>query len=789
MRFQHPLPMLNQFLPSSTSRASRVWLLVLVMVLSLALGTWTSAADPIYRQRPYDELTLDENSGGAKIKVLPLTLPGRKMPDSPDPTAEIEVELLLRPGEKYKVSWASIAGIRFFEQLVLAEAEQLVQAKKFDEAYPSFQFLELKFPKTPGLKEALEGALYANIGADFKAARYDQALALLVELDRRNPERSGLATAYERVVVKLVEARIAAENYRGARGLLRNLAKRFPNLQATTVAQFETQLQTKATALRDEAQAALTAGKFREANRASRGMLDVWPALEGGQQLAGEIHQKYPTVLVGVTSAWTNAGNLHSGEWATLRTGRLLSRDLFEPAPAGAEGSDIPRFPFGKFSRGDGGRSILLEFRPGIRVGNSARDFTGQDVARTLLALADPNNLAFDPVWGEVFEGIEVQNRYNLQVSFRTGNLRPEAWLQQMLGLSHQPAGVKTGILPGPYQLDTQTPEQAVFIRQEQYFAAQPTQPGEIIERTYADSASALRALRRGEIHLIDRVSPWDLKSLAAGQDLVVQPYAQPTIHFLVPNPRRPLTASRAMRRAILHGIDREGILRRGLLVGQDLPGCEVISGPFPRALESTDRFGYAFNPQVPVRPYEPGVGLALTALALQEASSEVEKRGGTPLTAPPTLTLAHPADPVARVACESIARQLQLIGLQVRLREQTLGIATSEDYDLLYMEVAVREPVVDVWRLLGPHGITHDASPAMLLALRSLEAAENMQQAATRLQAIHQLAASELPVIPLWQMVDHCVSHKSLQGLGARPASLYQDVENWQVELRIPTE
>ena len=76
-----------------------------------------------------------------------------------------------------------------------------------------------------------------------------------------------------------------------------------------------------------------------------------------------------------------------------------------------------------------------------------------------------------------------------------------------------------------------------------------------------------------------------------------------------------------------------------------------------------------------------------------------------------------------------------------------------------------------------------------MLASLRSLEQAKDAADAMTRLRTVHRVAAAELPVIPLWQMVNHFAYHKSVKGVPQRPLVLYQDIERWQVELRVPTE
>lgn len=143
----------------------------------------------------------------------------------------------------------------------------------------------------------------------------------------------------------------------------------------------------------------------------------------------------------------------------------------------------------------------------------------------------------------------------------------------------------------------------------------------------------------------------------------------------------------------------------------------------------------------------------------------------------------------MARIACESIARQLELVGLQVKLQEVQPGQSAGDGYDLLYTELVMQEPIVDAWRLLGPGGTTGQCSAAMLLALRSLEQAKDIKQAELRLEQVHRVAAAELPVLPLWQIVNHFAYHKSVKGVPQRPFHLYQGIEQWQVELRVPSE
>ena len=753
----------------------RQLLLAFAAILLIAFSRSAIVAqnsDPIYLRSPFDEITLDENNNNAVLKVQPLKLPGRKVPAPADRKGDLEIELVDQAGQQFAVAWGAVVKVRLFEELVLAEANERVQEGRFDEAYAYFRFLESKTPPVAGLKDAIEGCLWTQIGVSFKAGRQDEAMALLAELSNRNPQRTGLAKAYERVSIELAKSRIADENYRAARKLLARLAERYPETKETSVAEFETMLKAKAAALLTQSKADLAAGKLREAHEAATKMLEVWPTIDEGKQLAAEVHQKFPLLSVGVISPLAAAPTKPGDDWAAVRVGPLLGRSLTESAEGGNPGAYAS--PFGELSRPKGkANQVALKLKEGLKWQEPPRNLSSQDVIRALFAAATPNTPEYDEPFAKVLAGVEVGTEGEVNVEFRHAQLRGEAWLQRPL----------PGC--GPYKIATTSPQLVSYLRQATQFGGEATsgvQPSEIIERTYLDSAAAIQALRRGEINMVDRISPWDLPRISSGEEFIVEPYALPRVSVLVPNPHRPLLANRTLRRAILFAIDRESILRHGLLTEQTIAGCEVVSGPFPKPTSKEDPRGAGYNAEVEVRPYDPAVASVLVAVALQEASA-------TSASPAPSITLAFPADPMARIACESIARQLQLAGLQVKLQEVPSGQTAGDGYDLLYQELVMQEPLVDAWRLLGPGGITGQCSAAMLLALRSLEGAKDVKQATLRLEEVHRVAAAELPVIPLWQLVNHFAYHKSVKGVPQRPNYLYQGIQQWQVELRVPSE
>jgi len=128
---------------------------------------------------------------------------------------------------------------------------------------------------------------------------------------------------------KLVEGYVAADNYWTARQMLRNLAELVPD--HPVVAKWEGQFQQEAAALLAEGREAEQAGRLRDAHRAGRRLMHIWPDLPEGKQFIDSIQSQYPRVVVGVTLPAADAGEpgqLH--DWAARRRSRLLCRTLTE---------------------------------------------------------------------------------------------------------------------------------------------------------------------------------------------------------------------------------------------------------------------------------------------------------------------------------------------------------------------------------------------------------------------------------------------------------------------------
>jgi hypothetical protein len=126
------------------------------------------------------------------------------------------------------------------------------------------------------------------------------------------------------------------------------------------------------------------------------------------------------------------------------------------------------------------------------------------------------------------------------------------------------------------------------------------------------------------------------------------------------------------------------------------------------------------------------------------------------------------------------------LLDLEVQLVEMAVGQTFPEPdediADIVYVAAAVWEPVLDARRILGPEGLAGSEDQLVGLGLRRLEEARNWREVRDRLLDLHAITHHELPVLPLWQMVDSYAYRRDLIGVGSDIVSLYQNAGKWRL-------
>jgi ABC-type transport system substrate-binding protein len=517
----------------------------------------------------------------------------------------------------------------------------------------------------------------------------------------------------------------------------------------------------------------MEAGRYIQAYDACAQMRTIWPDVAGGAALSAEVARRHPLVIVGVEHPALAFDARDLINPAARRAGRLVDRGLLEFAGPGPEGGKYV-CPLGDVEPTLDGREVLFSLR-------SNAELSGYDLSRLLVQWARPGEPGFEPTWARTLASVAVDNVTRVTARLKAPHVLPQALLQGSYSLaSDLPRGGGEPAANGPYVLFSQEAALTRFNVNERA-SRLSGQLAEVAERLYTDPQRALLGLKRGEIDVLERVFPGDLPQVRSDPELAAVPLAMPTSHVLLLRDKHPYVANRTFRRALVYGIDRQQILSQGLLRGQELPGFGLVSAPFPAPLSSGDSQAYAYDKLIEPRPYDPRLALTLRILSQTEVKSFFEKQQQqAPALAP--ITLGHPADEISRIACRAIVRQWDAIGVKCKLTEFAPGVFNDDGQcDVVYVQAALWEPVVDAARLLGPDGLAPAKSAFIQLTLRQIERAPNWQEARERFRQLHRLLHEDVTVIPLFQTHDYYAYRKAWSGLESSRVSLYENIAAWQ--------
>jgi peptide/nickel transport system substrate-binding protein len=234
---------------------------------------------------------------------------------------------------------------------------------------------------------------------------------------------------------------------------------------------------------------------------------------------------------------------------------------------------------------------------------------------------------------------------------------------------------------------------------------------------------------------------------------------------------------SRSLRRGLSYAVDRAALLEEHVLKHPATDADAAADGPFPKG-------SYADAPGV--KPLEGHMWLAkmLVAAARKELNNApIELRLEYPAIAevqaivPKLVALWHEAG-VTIVAAELPGSQLES------------ELRAGRRFDLAYRVVRCDEPVLDAGVLLCPgydappeaDALASNASPRILQLLLQLERATDWPTARDLAVQIDRESRDELPVIPLWQLVDHYAWRDRLTGPGKIADELYQGIATWEI-------
>ncbi len=513
-----------------------------------------------------------------------------------------------------------------------------------------------------------------------------------------------------------------------------------------------------------------------------------------------DVFGRFPVVLVGVTEL-ANAPDIRAAEnWSARRVGSMLQRQLVDLVGLGDEG--------GRYEFADGrivpldefGLSYRLEILPQSTPGKPT--MTSMDLARRLVSLVREDSSEFYFPLAKVVESISIVDKSTVDIRLR----QPFARFESLLRVPYQSTQSDRGVYS-----QQKSSENAQFFNPVDIESSQSRLP--IVERQFSSASFAADALLAGEIDVLDRVYPADLQRLRSNEAVAVRPYLIPSVHILIPNQRTHFMKDQVYRRSLLYAVDRDRIVKQIICGGQDIPGYSTISGPLPTGSDENDLIGYGYNERVQVVEFNVAMSIVSPLNVLGKLRKEARKKllvnrrieldgigeiesykmleswlDQDEAIKEPTLIVAHPATEIARVTCQAMQQMWIAVGRKVELRQLPPGVTrpTDDDYDLLYAEFTIEEPLVDIRRVLGELGLAKQISPTIGQLIWELDTARNWVQSRQILRQIHEQCSAEVTVLPLWQTINFYAFRKNVQGLGESQVRLYDNVDKWMINRRI---
>ena len=792
--------MIDKFLNERLRRWSRLslaWAVLVGVFFSATVWSQDEVEENLIERLegtiPYDEITVKAEDDTVEVIQLELLdIPGRGTPELKT-NGKLEIRLLGNPDDVYEVFWRDITKIRLYEDIMIDEINGYIDSLKFDEAFDYLLFLRSEYSNLPGTQEVLARYQYSQ-GADWlKKGRNLEALSLLESLYENFPEFV-FDGGPDNAKTKLNEAAQAVlKDYLDAQKIV--LARRFSQRLIKThgVSAVPAALDTLrtlrdiATGKRDEARRLLDEGKLREAQKAVREMIEIFPQVSGGREIAVEAIRKYPLVTVGTIYPSLENDRSRMDNWAARRTGTLTRRMIMEYEGPGTDRGEYTT-PFGDVKQGSDRKTIRIRINP-LKLSEDNQIY-GFHLAERLLKMAEPLDATYNAQWASIFERVEVTGVFDVVVHLQRPHVLPEAMLQVFLDASI--ARDSEEAQDGPFIPEPPGEEGVHYVTNPKdpfpVTSDDPNfiPPSEVLEIQFEEQKDLIKALRKGDVDVVDRLSPVTAIQLSEepGSTIKVVPYALPTIHMLVPNYDEPYMKNDLFRRAILYGIMREATLNELILKNRRIPGCQVVSGPFSPGMGVDDPLSYAYNRDMVPRPYAPHLAVVLTKLAEQRLQEQAEKKEEEPPPIP-ELVIGYPAEDDARVACTAFKFQLeQLEVFKVKLVEFEKGqsIDTTGECNLTYMKVAMWEPIVDTSRLISPNGIAAITDDHVNRSVQWMERAIRWPEVRNRVRQVHRIAHEKAAVLPLWQLREY-FAHREGITLGTEsPVSLYHGIQRWQL-------
>ncbi|MBX3418474.1 MAG: hypothetical protein KF851_12790 [Pirellulaceae bacterium] len=750
----------------------------------LPLGSRMRPTMSLVDQEPFDRIFLDDFNERALIDIVPLV----EIPTKPFPErGNLVFNLMDGSWPTLQVPYGNVVDYKTFSDLLSEEADQLTVAGNYAQAFRNLLYiLDNNSPGAYRVEERIQRVLFLDGKANYDNGNYPLALSIFEDLYRRNPRFriGGINLTAIELILDVYDRNLQlfrdADEFDAIRSSLKNLGERYTQDAEPLIAKWNRNLEELAADFLNKSQEALRNGSPRDARAFARRAINVDKNLEAAYQLFDKIVQDHPTVFVGVSQPALSPNPNRIEDWASRRVGRLTQRRLVELVGLSEDGG---RYEFinGRIIQTDQtGYKYRFQIEPELS-GFAVPKLASYELASILLNRADPRNPRHYAEWAKILKSVAVTGEYTVDIELKIPFVRPEA----LLHFPFQEFSNNADDQTGPYVLAEATDSLMTFNLNPNYSKDEENQYPQVTEWLFRNPSEAADALRRGLVDAVDRIPPSDVIRLRADPDIDVRQYLVPTVHMLVPNQRNEFMRNSQFRSGLLKAIDREQILVNMLCNGHLLEGTTVIDGPFPIGSDYNPQIGYGYNTRVtPVQYSMVTGGVLLEATRLLMEAEKVKQGEQDPVVKIPKLVLAYPRGDVSAIACRAIAGMWGLAGVQTELRELPPGVTIPEDndYDWLYCELNIAEPLIDANFLFGTSGIVERLSAPVEQVMRWTNFSNSWRAASNNLRQLHRLALNDVSVIPLWQMTEYYAVRRNVRDIGRDLMYLYQFVDRWRI-------
>ncbi len=392
---------------------------------------WTSVAgvsgqdsgSSIYDRDPFDLLILTQANGNARLQIYP-AFPDRAFQRGRDGQS-LRVRLLAYPDREFDVDWQDIRTVVLFEDLLLQGAKREIAAGRFESAFQYLKATREKTGPSPTVDEAVLQYMSKAAQGSVTEGRLDEAWGTLDFVLRRSDESEEALEALFEVADKMFDRELAATNFVDARDMMKRLQQRYgPQRVKPLVGKWDRTMRE----LSAEYVARATAPGVNPlvALDAIEQALQLWPDSKQIKEVARQLSEDYPRVIVGVSRSAATA-RTYWNEWSSRRTDRLQFRRINELTSVDSDGARYES-PIGRLQADQSGASLTSTLdADGAAVTKGG--LTGYDLADVLLESTQSDLPEYFPLWHQLLRSVKVPSTGSVRVELQRSTLRAAAFM------------------------------------------------------------------------------------------------------------------------------------------------------------------------------------------------------------------------------------------------------------------------------------------------------------------------------------------------------------------------